>query len=167
MRTLLAAVVVLVGLLFVGPADAAKKKAKSDDAALTKGRKRSADDPVLRRYGKKAQYVAVNNYTEKTKKPAKAEADEADEPKPMKAAKKLKAKPAKVVADEEILVIEETPAKKPAMTKAKKTKAKPAKVADDDEEIVVIEETPAKKKPAKKAKAKPVADDESFTIIEE
>jgi hypothetical protein len=174
MRTLIAAAVLIVGLLVSGsPAGASKKKTKADDAlvledgkrpvkrraksdtddsvATKKLRKRSADDPVLRRYGKKAEYVVATDYRgEKRAKPVDGE--------PVAKPIKKKAKPAKVT-DEEIVVIEETPAKKKPKAKPAKAAPKAAPKADDDE-IVVIEETPVKKK----SKAKPAKADEIIVI---
>lgn len=124
----IAIVLALASLLFsADPASASKKKTKrSDDieAVETRGPKRSKNDPVLRRYGKKAEYVVVSDYDER-KARAKSEANAEDsEP----SAKKAKAKPVKsakkapkpIADDEVVIIIEDEPPKK-------------SKTADDDE----------------------------------
>lgn len=199
MRTLLAAAVLLGLLLPVGVdakpfssgrSDTSARKAKSSrrsvdnaplvvDGASSKRSKRRADDPVLRRYGKKPQDVAYVDYdadksTKKSAKKSKKEEILVIEDAPAKKSSK-KSKAVKAQADEEILIIEEeTPAKKPVKaTKAPKaeTPAKKSKtvVADDDD----MPRSKAKKsivdddddKPAKKSKKKPVADDDDEITI--
>lgn len=139
MRAVVVVLTLAVGLLFTaGAADAKKKKSsRSDDLELResykRGKKRSASDPVLRRYGKKAEYVAVSDYEARSKKRSR-KADKAEKvakiSKISKASKKAK-KPAKPIIEEEILVIEEDP------PVAKKKPAKKLKPAAD--EITITE----------------------------
>jgi hypothetical protein len=138
MGTVAAALTLIVGLLFAAtPADASKRKSKSDDAemkeAFKKGRKRSASDPVLRRYGKKAEYVLASDYEERSKKRSQAKASKAE--KPVKVKQPKRPKPVEVDEDEdEVVVIEEDAPKKLAKKPAKKSKPQP-----DDNEVTITE----------------------------
>ena len=196
MRTLLAAAL-LLGLLLpvgveakpfsAGRSETSARKAKSSrrstdnaplvvDGASSKRSKRRADDPVLRRYGKKPQDVAYVEYdadkvSKKSAKKSKKTSDDEilviDDAPAKKSAKKSKA--VKVQADEEILIIEETPAaKKPVKAKAEKPAKKTKKiVADDDDEkptkakkSIVDDDDDDDDKPVKKSSKKNAADDE-------
>ncbi len=191
MRTLLAAAVLLGLLLPVGVdakpfssgrSDTSARKAKSSrrsvdnaplvvDGASSKRSKRRADDPVLRRYGKRPQDVAYVDYdadksTKKAKKSKKEELLVIEDAPAKKSSKKSKA--VKAQADEEILIIEETPAAKKVKKPSKKSKA----VVDDDDEMPAkskakksIVEDDDDDKPAKKSKKKPVADDDDEITI--
>ena len=196
MRTLLAAAVLLGLLLPVGVdakpfssgrSETSARKAKSSrrnadnaplvvDGASSKRSKRRADDPVLRRYGKKPQDVAYVDYdTDRSAKKKKAKKSSQDEviviedapvKKPAKKSKAVKAQ-----ADEEILIIEETPVANKPVKAAKTSKKSKAVVADDDDDMP---RSKAKKsivdddddKPVKKAsKKKPAADDDDEITI--
>lgn len=194
MRTLLAAAL-LLGLLLpvgveakpfsAGRSETSARKAKSSrrstdnaplvvDGASSKRSKRRADDPVLRRYGKKPQDVAYVEYdadkvSKKSAKKSKKTSDEIlviEDAPAKKSAKKSKA--VKVQADEEILIIEETPAaKKPVKAKAEKPAKKAKKiVADDDDEKPtkakksIVDDDDDDDKPVKKSSKKNAADDE-------
>ncbi len=142
MRTLIAAMIVIASLLASGAADAKRNRSSkvttSDNDGVSRGKKRTADDPVLRRYGKKATYVAVVDYKSKSKSKAKAKASRVDsdndDVKPAKMAKKSKAKAVKAPVEEEVIVIEEEPATKTAKKAPAKKPAKKKIVVEDDEE---------------------------------
>jgi hypothetical protein len=109
----------VVGLLLFAASPASAKKTKKTDDVLAidlRGRKRAADDPVLRRYGKKAEYVAVW--------PKVAKKSSSSSVKPVKKpTKQAKPRPANDDDDDDVI------AKRPAKAK----KSKPA-----DEEVVII-----------------------------